>query len=83
MILDSPDVPRLPPGPEGGAGRLGIVVTLPLGPAVWLRTELHAAGLEVVTVALDSAGSEAARPWIEAARLAPDNWTTSARRGAS
>jgi len=37
---------------------------------VWqeLRSELHDAGLEVVTVALDSAGAEAARPWIEAAR---------------
>ena len=33
-----------------------------------LRAELHGDGLEVVTVALDSAGPEAARPWIEAAR---------------
>ena len=33
-----------------------------------LRAELHRDGLEVVTVALDSAGPEAARPWIEAAR---------------
>ena len=33
-----------------------------------LRSELHGDGLEVVTVALDSAGPEAARPWIEAAR---------------
>lgn len=33
-----------------------------------LRTELHGDGLEVVTVALDSAGPEAARPWIERAR---------------
>ena len=32
-----------------------------------LRSELHADGLEIVTVALDSAGPEAARPWIEAA----------------
>jgi len=37
---------------------------------VWqeLRRELHGDGLEIVTVALDSAGAEAARPWIEAAR---------------
>jgi hypothetical protein len=37
---------------------------------VWqeLRSELHDNGLEIVTVALDSAGPEAARPWIEAAR---------------
>jgi hypothetical protein len=37
---------------------------------VWqeLRAELHDGGLEVVTVALDSAGPEAARPWIERAR---------------
>lgn len=33
-----------------------------------LRAELHADGVEIVTVALDSAGPEAARPWIEAAR---------------
>ena len=33
-----------------------------------LRAELHGDGLEIVTVALDSAGAEAARPWIEAAR---------------
>ena len=33
-----------------------------------LRHELHDRGLEIVTVALDSAGPEAARPWIEAAR---------------
>lgn len=32
-----------------------------------LRAELHPAGLEVVTVALDTGGPEAARPWIEAA----------------
>ena len=32
-----------------------------------LRSELHHHGLEVVTVALDSAGVAAARPWIEAA----------------
>jgi tetratricopeptide (TPR) repeat protein len=39
---------------------------------VWqaLRSELHPLGLEVVTVALDTAGSEAARLWIEAARPA-------------
>ena len=36
-----------------------------------LRTELHPQGLEVVTVALDTAGAEAARPWIEAAQ--PDH----------
>jgi Tetratricopeptide repeat len=37
---------------------------------VWqdFRDELHADGLEIVTVALDSVGPEAARPWIEAAR---------------
>jgi hypothetical protein len=36
---------------------------------VWqaLRTELAPVGVEVVTVALDSGGAEAARPWIEAA----------------
>jgi hypothetical protein len=36
---------------------------------VWqeLRSELHGDGLEIVTVALDSAGAEAARQWIEAA----------------
>ena len=33
-----------------------------------LRAELHDRGVEIVTVALDSAGPEAARPWIEAAR---------------
>lgn len=32
-----------------------------------LRQELHPAGLEVVTVALDTGGAEAARPFIEAA----------------
>jgi hypothetical protein len=37
---------------------------------VWqeLRAELHDDGLEVVTVALDSAGPEAVRPWVERAR---------------
>jgi hypothetical protein len=37
---------------------------------VWqeLRAELHHDGLEIVTVALDSAGAEAARPWLDAAR---------------
>jgi hypothetical protein len=36
---------------------------------VWqeLREELHPQGVEVVTVALDSAGAEAAGPWIDAA----------------
>jgi tetratricopeptide repeat protein len=36
---------------------------------VWqaLRTELYPRGLEIVTIALDTAGAEAARPWIEAA----------------
>jgi len=36
---------------------------------VWqeLRTELHPHGLEIVTVALDSAGAATARKWIEAA----------------
>ena len=33
-----------------------------------LRAELHDDGLEVVTVALDAAGPEAARPWVERAR---------------
>ena len=32
-----------------------------------LREELHPAGLEVVTVALDTGGADAARPFIEAA----------------
>ena len=35
-----------------------------------LRTELHP-GLEIVTVALDTAGADAARPWIE--RANPDH----------
>lgn len=35
-----------------------------------LRAELHPQGLEIVTVALDTAGAEAARPWIEAAQPA-------------
>jgi len=37
---------------------------------VWqeLRAELHPRGLEIVTVALDSGGADAARKWIEAAR---------------
>jgi tetratricopeptide (TPR) repeat protein len=37
---------------------------------VWqaLRSELHPLGLEIVTVALDTGGAEAARPWIEAAK---------------
>jgi hypothetical protein len=36
---------------------------------VWqeLRTELHPRGLEIVTVALETGGAEAARRWIEAA----------------
>jgi hypothetical protein len=36
---------------------------------VWqsLRQELYPKGLEIVTVALDTGGSEAARPWIERA----------------
>ena len=32
-----------------------------------LRDELHPSGVEVVTVALDTGGAEAARPWIEKA----------------
>jgi peroxiredoxin len=32
-----------------------------------LRAELHGDGLEVVTVALDAGGADAARPWIEKA----------------
>lgn len=35
-----------------------------------LREELHPQGLEIVTVALDLGGAEAARPFIEAARPA-------------
>jgi len=37
---------------------------------VWqeLRSEPHPQGLEIVTVALDTAGAQAARPWIEAAK---------------
>jgi hypothetical protein len=37
---------------------------------VWqeLRTELHPEGLEVVTVALDTGGAEAAGPWIDLAK---------------
>lgn len=33
-----------------------------------LRQELHPRGVEVVTVALDTGGVDAARPWIEAAQ---------------
>jgi len=33
-----------------------------------LRAELHPRGLEIVTVALDTGGADAARQWIEAAR---------------
>ncbi len=33
-----------------------------------LRSELHPQGLEIVTVALDTGGADAARPWIEAAQ---------------
>jgi tetratricopeptide (TPR) repeat protein len=37
---------------------------------VWqaLRNRLHPLGIEVVTVALDTGGAEAVRPWIEAAQ---------------
>jgi len=37
---------------------------------VWqaLRSEVHPRGAEVVTVALDTGGADAARPWIEAAQ---------------
>jgi hypothetical protein len=37
---------------------------------VWqeLRAELHPEGLEIVTVALDTGGSEAAGPWIDLAK---------------
>jgi hypothetical protein len=40
---------------------------------VWqeVRTELHPQGLEIVTVALDTAGVEAAKPFVDAAR--PDH----------
>jgi hypothetical protein len=36
---------------------------------VWqaLRAELHPKGVEIITVALDTGGAEAARPWIEKA----------------
>ncbi len=33
-----------------------------------LRRELSPRGLEIVTVALDTGGADAVRPWIEAAR---------------
>ena len=33
-----------------------------------MRTELHPHGLEIVTVGMDTAGPEACRPFIEAAR---------------
>ena len=33
-----------------------------------LRSELHPSGLEIVTVALDTGGADAARRWIEAAK---------------
>ena len=33
-----------------------------------LRAELHPQGLEIVTVALDTGGPDAVRPWIEAAK---------------
>lgn len=33
-----------------------------------LRQELHPQGLEIVTVALDTGGADAVRPWIEAAQ---------------
>ncbi len=36
-----------------------------------LRDELHPRGLEVVTVALDTGGAEAARPWLE--KAAPEH----------
>jgi hypothetical protein len=37
---------------------------------VWqaLRTQLHPLGIEIVTVALDTGGADAVRPWIEAAQ---------------
>jgi len=37
---------------------------------VWqaLQSELHPQGLEIVSVALDTGGAQAARPWIEAAQ---------------
>jgi hypothetical protein len=39
---------------------------------VWqeLRTELHPEGLEIVTVALDTGGADAAGPWIDLAKPA-------------
>jgi hypothetical protein len=39
---------------------------------VWqdLRTELHPRGLEIVTVALDTGGADAAGPWIDLAKPA-------------
>ena len=33
-----------------------------------LRAELHPKGVEIITVALDTGGADAARPWIEAAK---------------
>ena len=33
-----------------------------------LRSELHPKGLEIVTVALDTGGADAVRPWLDAAR---------------
>ena len=50
------------PGPPGEAAAL----TCPCGRRC--ASELHPHGLEVVTVALDTGGAEAARPWIEAAQ---------------
>jgi peroxiredoxin len=44
----------------------GCRLDLPMWQA--LRAELHPQGLEIVTVALDTGGAEAARPWIEAAK---------------
>jgi peroxiredoxin len=38
--------------------------------SIWqqLRAELHPKGLEVVTIALDTGGADAARPWIQKAK---------------
>lgn len=49
---------------------MGVVVRMPSRPPVWqsLRNQIHDRGVEIVTVALDAGGVDAARPWIEAAK---------------
>ena len=55
---------------EGPARRVGVLVRLPLRPARVAGTANRAApeGLEIVTVALDVGGAEAAGPWIDRAK---------------